>query len=71
MPAKGVNTKKESGRARKAENEEKKKQATATAKVCVTPSFRQTDLCRSTNLTLFFRLTGKSRRREMVSRIKE
>jgi hypothetical protein len=33
MPAKGVNTKKESGRAKKAENEEKKKQATAATKV--------------------------------------
>lgn len=35
MPAKGVNTKKESGRAKKAENEEKKKASAAAAKVCV------------------------------------
>jgi hypothetical protein len=33
MPARGINTKKESGKFKKAENEEKKKQATASTKV--------------------------------------
>lgn len=35
MPAKGVNTKKESGRAKKAENEAKKAGAAAAAKVSI------------------------------------